>query len=448
MEEKLIKIGEAAALLDSTPSLVKHDHVASFHVDVLLLYLDNAYDIRDEFCMIMAHKIALAPNNMQASHLARASGVARFAYNWALAEWKQQYAAWRLDNSLPKPSQYTLRRQLNSMKRSAFPWMLEVTKCAPQMAIINLGKAFQNFFAGRGKYPRFKKKGVNDAFTLSNDQVKVVGHRIKIPNLGWVRMHEALRFEGKILSATISRVADRWFASITVDVEERHQSISENQAVVGVDLGVSTLATLSTGEKLAGPKAHTALLKRLKRISRSLSRKQKGSANRRKAKARLARLHARISNIRSDALHKLTTELVQRFGVIGIENLNVRGMLRNRRLARSISDAGFHEFRRQLTYKADLAGCRIVVADRFFPSSKTCSCCREKNTHLTLAQRHWSCSVCGTEHDRDVNAAMNLREYAVSSTVSACGADGSGAGLAASVKPASMKQEEMLRLAT
>ncbi|MCG5520405.1 transposase, partial [Ectothiorhodospira sp. 9905] len=161
-----------------------------------------------------------------------------------------------------KPSQVALRRHLNAVKREQFPWMLEVTKTAPQMAIIQLGEAFRNFFAGRARYPRFRKKGVHDRFTLTNDQFRVEGSRIRIPNLGWVRMRESLRFTGKIMSATVSRVADRWFVSITVDTEDPPRRPAENQGSVGVDLGVLALATLSTGDTITGPKAHTALLKR------------------------------------------------------------------------------------------------------------------------------------------------------------------------------------------
>ena len=391
--------------------------------------------------MIVAHKIALDPNNVQATYFAKAAGTARFAYNWALAEWQRQYEAWKQDNSLPKPSQAALRRQLNAIKREQFPWMLEVTKNAPQMAIIQLGEAFKNFFAGRAKYPKFRKKGVHDRFTLTNDQFSIDGCRIRIPNLGWVRMRESLRFNGKIMSATISRVADRWFVSITVDTEDPPKSRAENQGTVGVDLGVAALATLSTGETITGPKPHKALLTRLQRLSRSLSRKQKGSANRKKAKAKLARLHARIANIRQDALHKLTTDLTRRFHTIGIEDLNVRGMVRNRHLARSIADMGFFEFRRQLEYKAAMRGGQVVIADRWFPSSKICSCCGHKQEELPLSVRRWSCSICGVEHDRDLNAAINLKNYAASSTVSACGGEGAGLGGDAKAKPAPMKQE-------
>ena len=391
--------------------------------------------------MLMAHRIALDPNRKQATYFARAAGTARFAYNWALVGWGRQYAAHHEDPSLPAPSETALRRQLNAIKRTEFPWMLEVSKNAPQMAIIQLGQAFKNFFAGRAKYPTFRRKGVDDRFTLTNDQFQVAGRRIRIPNLGWVPMREELRFSGKIVSATISRRADRWFVSITVDTEDLPKRAAEHQGTVGVDLGVLALATLSTGERVVGPKALRRDLRRLRRLSRRLSRKQKGSKNRAKAKNKLARLHARMANTRQDSLHQLTSDLTRRFDVIGIEDLNVRGMVRNRRLALPIADMGFGEFRRQLTYKAERRSAVVVVADRFFPSSKLCSVCGAVLEDMPLAIRSWTCPACHTTHDRDLNAATNLATYAVSSTASACGGSGSGSGHLATVKPAPMKQE-------
>ena len=394
--------------------------------------------------MLIAHRIALELSDKQATYMARASGTARFAYNWALGEWGKQYAAWKENNACPKPSQMALRRQLNAVKRAQYPWMLEVTKCAPQLAIMQLGQAFQNFFAGRARYPQFRKKGVHDRFSLSNDQFDIEDSRIRIPNLGWVRMRESLRFTGKVMSATVSRVANRWFVSIAVDTLDARPPLpkAENQGTVGVDLGVKALATLSTGEPpIPGPKPHKALLYRVRRLSRSLSRKQKGSRNRDKAKLKLAKLHARIASIRQDALHKLTTDLTRRFHTIGIEDLNVCGMMKNRHLSRSIADMSFFEFRRQLDYKAEMRGAQVVVADRFYASSKTCSACGEKLETLPLAVREWTCPHCQTTHDRDVNAAINLRNYAVSATVSACGEEGAGPRRKTKTKPASTKQE-------
>ncbi len=378
--------------------------------------------------MYLAHRIRLDPNNVQATYLARAAGTARFAYNWALAEWKRQYEACKLDPALPRPNEAALRRQLNAIKREMFPWMLEVTKNAPQMAIRQLGCGFKNFFEGRAAYPTFRRKGHDDRFTLTNDQFSVKDKRIRIPKLGWLRMCESLRYAGRIVSASVCRVADRWYASIVVDTDASFLPPAENQGAVGVDLGVTALATLSTGETFVGPKALKSSLVRVKRLARSLSRKVKGSRNYAKAKIRLARLHARIADIRRDGLHKLTTSITCRFQIIGIEDLHVKGMLGNRCLARSIADMGFGELRRQLEYKAAWRGEQVVVIDRWYPSSKTCSRCGHRLDVLGLQVREWQCPDCGTLHDRDVNAAGNLRNMAVSSTVAACG--GEGAGLA------------------
>lgn len=391
--------------------------------------------------MLVAHRIRLAPNNIQATYLARAAGVARFAYNWALAEWKRQYAACKVDPSLPKPNEAALRRQLNAVKRLQFPWMLEVTKNAPQIAIMQLGEAFKNFFAQRTRYPTFRKKGRHDRFTVSNDQFQVEGRKIRIPKLGWVRMREALRFSGRIVSATISRVANHWYASITIDADEFPLPQAENQGAVGVDLGVSALATLSTREKVEGPRALRSMLGRLRRLSRALSRKVKGSRNRHKAKIKLARLHERIANVRRDSLHQLTTSITRRFHTIGIEDLHVKGMLANARLSRAIADMGFGEFRRQLKYKASWRAAQLVVADRWFPSSKQCSGCGHVLRDLGLGVRHWACPGCGATHDRDVNAAVNLKNMAMSSIASACGGAGAGLARKREAKPAPTKQE-------
>lgn len=391
---------------------------------------------------MLAHKIELKINNKQRTYFAKAAGVARFAYNWALHEWQNDYAAGL------KPSDPSLRRKLNSIKREEFPWMLDVTKNAPQMAIIQLGQAFKNFFAKRSAYPQFRKKGIHDRFTLSNDQFTVNASRIRIPHLGWVHMRESLRFEGKILSATISRRADRWFVSLNVETAKPTSfTENENQVAVGVDLGLAQFATLSTGEIITGPKPHKAKLDRLKRLSKSLSRKHKGSANRKKARAKLAKLHSQIANIRNDAIHKLTDRLTSNFSTIVIEDLHVKGMVQNKKLSRSISDMGFHEFRRQIEYKSTLKNKKVIVADRWFASSKLCSTCEMKNSDLTLSIREWQCLYCGTLHHRDINAAKNLEKLAVSFTVSACGASADGVIASAMVSHGALKQESNAKLA-
>ena len=393
--------------------------------------------------MHRVHKIKLDPTQEQAIYFARACGVARFAFNWALAAWKEEYEAGG------KPNEAALRKRLNSIKATEFPWMMEVTKVAPQNAIKNLGTAFQNFFrrvkqGGKPGYPRYKKKGLHDSFRADNgpanadsNAVECVGKTIKLPKCGVVKMRETLRFSGRTLAATVSKQADGWYVAILVDTSVCLSGRLDG-GVVGVDLGIKELATLSTGEVIPSLKPHRAAHARLVRLSRSLSRKQKGSSNRAKAKIKLAKLHQRISNIRVDALHKLTTKLTTEFDTIAIEDLNVAGMLRNRCLARSIADAGFAEFRRQLTYKAEMTGARLVVVDRFFPSSKTCHSCGTIHM-MKLSNRVMVCD-CGNVIDRDLNAAINLRNYAVSSTVSACGEESSGHSRTVT-KLASMKQE-------
>jgi len=398
--------------------------------------------------VLTVHKIALDPNNKQRTFFAKSAGTARFAFNWALAHWKAQYSAGS------KPSEVSLRRELNAVKKQDFPWMLEVGKCAPQQAIKNLGTAFTRFFSKQSGYPKFKKKGDHDSFRCDNgpkkkgaDAIQIQGKKIKIPCLGWVNMRENLRFNGQIKSATVSLTAGRWYVSITVDVHEIDKLPSKNQGAVGIDLGAHHLATLSTGEKFEAPKPYRTLSTKLKRLDRQCSRKKKGSQNRKKEVFRLQRLHARIANLRRESLHQLSTRLTRMHSLIGLEDLNVRGMMRNHCLAQTIADLGFYEFRRQIEYKGKRRGCRVIFVDRFFPSSKLCSACDKKNESLLLSQRSWECAECGAHHDRDINAAMNILKMAVSSTVPACREGSSGFVRKNKVKLPSVKQELNIDLA-
>jgi len=242
---------------------------------------------------------------------------------------------------------------------------------------------------------------------------------VKIPNLGWVNLAENLRFQGKILGATISKTADKWYISIQLETANKMIATSESQAVVGVDLGVKTLATLSDGTQIIGSKASKMCEKKLRRLNQSLSRKlgakkgEKKSANFIKTKKQISRLYAKAANIRSEDTHKLTTMLTQKYGVIAIEDLNVKGMMSNHKLARAVADMSFFEFRRQLEYKALSAGVKIVIANMWFASSKTCSVCNFKSDEMPLHIRKWTCRNCKSEHDRDINAAINLKNYAL-----------------------------------
>ena len=375
--------------------------------------------------MILAHSIALDPTTEQAIYFARACGVARYAYNWALAEWKTQYAAGE------KPSANKIKIKWNAHRKAELPWTYEVTKCASAQAIMNLGVAFSNFFRDlkkpngqkKARFPRFKKKGVRDSFTLWNDQFAVEGSKIRVPNLGWVRLVEPFRFGGKIMGATVSKVTGRWFVSITVEVDTVETHHANPGSVVGIDLGISALMALSQplpdgSLKVDNLKPRKAYLRRQKKLQRRISRqelarrktKSKRSNRQGKRQARLSKVHYRVACIRKDNAHKATTQIANSFEIVVLENLNVAGMSKNHALAGAVLDASFSELRRQLEYKTAMKGGRVVLADRWFPSSKTCSDCGHIVSVLPLHIREWTCPECGCMHDRDVNAAKNLEQ--------------------------------------
>jgi putative transposase len=351
--------------------------------------------------MTLSHKIRMNPTKTQEAYFMRACGTSRFTYNWALAEWKRLYGLGE------KPSGNSLKIAFNAIRKTEFPWTYDVHRDCTSQPFANIHTSFSSFFNQQTRYPKFKKKGAHDSFYVANDRIKLDGKAVRLPVLGRVKLRESLRFEGKILAATVSRTANRWFLSIQVDVGD-YKRVRTGDTIVGVDLGIKALATLSTGEVISGPKALRCALKRLARCSRRHSRKVKGSSNRKKSQIKLSRLHCRIADIRGNALHVLTTRLCRENQAVGIEDLNVRGMLRNHHLALSISDAGFGEFRRLMEYKKNIWDTTLDVHDRWFPSSKTCSACGFVLDALSLKTREWTCPQCGSLHDRDVNAATNL----------------------------------------
>lgn len=367
----------------------------------------------------VSHQICLSPTMQQERYFRQACGTARFAWNWGLEQWQKQYA------NGEKPNEHDLKKSFNAIKATEFPWTADVTKYAAQQPFLFLGKAFRSFFRRGSQYPRFKKKGIHDSFYIGNDHIQYEGKQLRIPKLGWVRLRERLRYTGRIVSVTISRVANKWFASIQVETDQLFHCC-DSQASVGVDLGLLHLATLSDGTVIDGPKPLKRYLKQLKRYQRRLSRKIKGSQNRAKARMKVAKLHYKISCIRQDALHKLTTFLVKNYKRIVIEDLHVKGMMANHCLARAIADVGLYEFRRQLTYKAKWYGNQLEVADRWFASSKTCSNCHVKKTELRLSDRKFQCDACGHAQDRDLNAAVNLLNTVSSTELQACGEDSPG----------------------
>jgi len=358
--------------------------------------------------MQLSHKIALRPNQRQLAYFRKAAGAARFAWNHALAAWEEAY---RTDGTVDS---FKLEREFNARKADLFPWIAEVSARIPNRVFANLRRAFVSFFGKRTKHPKFKsKRRDRDSFYVHNREFKVIGKTLFLcPAKGFspIQMCESLRFTGKIMGATISREADQWSIAVQVDVGEYARSRT-GDGVVGADLGVKHLVALSTGEFIEGLRPLEKALEQLRRLSRRLSRKKKGSNNRRKATQKLAKLYADVSHVRNDFIHNLTTRLCRENQAVAIEDLNVAGMMRNKRLARYIGDAGFGEIRRQFGYKGPIFGTRIVVADRWFPSTQTCSeCGAVREVKLTLADRVFVCDMCGYEADRDFNASRNLRK--------------------------------------
>ncbi len=304
--------------------------------------------------------------------------------------------------------------------------MYEASKCAPQEALRDLHQAFKNFYRGlkSGKkigFPRFKRRGVRDSFRLYGI-IKFHERAIQLPRIGKIRIKEKRKsyYSGRILSVTVRRRANRWFVSVSVE-EDILDPQPKRGAPVGVDLGVKTLATLSDGTTFANPRALGRRLRKLKQLHRFLSRKEKRSKNRERAKLRLAKMYLKIFNIRQDTIHKVTTNLAKSHSKVVIEDLLVSGMMRNRKLARAIADVGFYEFRRQLEYKCQWYGSELVVVSRTFPSSKMCSQCGHRKKELSLSEREYECEQCGLEIDRDLNAALNLVAVSLPETENACG---------------------------
>jgi len=364
-------------------------------------------------------KTELNPNNKQKTLFKQYSGTARFAYNWALALLQEDYKS----EKKIKPSAITLHKILVSKKNDEFKWMKKISKWCPQNSLRNLETAYKKFFKKQNAFPKFKKKGQNESFTL-DAPIIVKNNKIKLPKIGWVNLKEHDYIpEGKPKSATISLKANRWFVSVSYEVKIEQKQY-ENK-VVGVDLGIKHLAITSDGEIFESSNKLKNKEKQLKRLQRKLSRQQKDSNSRKRTKEKIAKVYFNISNHRKDILHKTTSCLAKTKSnnKIVIEDLNVSGMLKNYRLAKAINNIGFYEFRRQLEYKCFWYGKELVVADRFYPSSKLCSCCGNKKDDLTLADRTYSCYNCGSENDRDFNAAKNLELYTVRYTEINAGGD-------------------------
>jgi putative transposase len=357
--------------------------------------------------MLLGFKTELKLNNHQRTILKKHAGTARHAWNIGhkaileILEHNKNHP----ESKLKFPSAIDLHKWLVAAIKPDYPWYYEVSKCAPQYALRYLVDAWKRCFEKIASRPRFKRKGKQDSFTLDGT-IKITDHyQMQVPKIGKIKTYERLPLGYTPKSVTISRRADRWFISFKLELELSTHSHTD---VIGVDLGILNFATVSNGQVFDSPKPLKKLGKKLGKLQWRNRNKVLHSNNWKKAQLKIARQHLKIANARQDFLHKTTTDLAKNHGVIVIEDLNVKGMMANHCLAKAISDCGFYEFRRQLSYKCELSGTKLIISDRWFASSKTCSNCEYVKESLPLSERTFICEHCGLSLDRDLNAAINL----------------------------------------
>lgn len=332
----------------------------------------------------------------QQVRLAKTAGTARYAYNWGLAKWNDLYEQGERCSWPPLSRLWTVERP---------EWAKEVTRCVQTSAFVHLGGAYKAFFEKRRNHPTFHRKGLNDSFTISIDKGAVRGNRVRIPNVGYVKMAESLRYtDCSIISYVVSRKAGKWCVSIQVELDSDVRT--ESTSVVGVDIGIKHWAVASDGTVLDRPAQLKHYERCLKRKQRLLARKAKGSANRAKARLAVSKAYQKINNIKLDAIHKFTAVIAKNHGIAVIEDLDVDGMKQSdlKGVRKGIQDSALAEIRRQLMYKCN----NFVQVSRWFPSSKTCSHCGSIKADMPLSERIYHCPSCGHILDRDLNAALNL----------------------------------------
>ena len=352
--------------------------------------------------MIISDKIALDATNEQCAWFSQQCGYARFAFNYALEDYNNESRHWK-----------ELNKRFNIAKRG-IDWAKGMDQRAALFGIKNLGDAISRYKSGQNKKPKKKKRRNRQSYSTDPNSVIVEWKRIRLPKIGWVRMYQKLRHKGEITKVTLSRTAHRWFVSITIDTGKPNAPRdTRGLPVIGIDVGINSLATLDTGKQYPNPRPLKRYERKLKREQRKLSRKKFLSHNWHKQKDKVAKLHYKIACIREDAHRKATTEIVNMASVIGIETLSITNMLKNRNFAKALSDSALGGFLSKLKSKAEVLGIPIIEAPQFFASSKTCSNCGHKKKELLLSERTYDCNECGLSIDRDQNAAINLKHLAV-----------------------------------
>lgn len=366
------------------------------------------------------YKYRIYPTEHQKEIFAKHFGCCRFVYNYFLNREKEFYLNNKEDIESKRikghNTAFDNQKILTQLKKNKdFEWLKEVGSHSLGLALKNLESAYSNFFRKRAKFPKFKKKSYHQSYNIDNLTLYIKNGKIYIPKIkDGVKIIEHRPLEGKILNGTISKTAgEKYFISITVEKEIEELPVITNE--IGLDLGIKDFAVMSNGDKVTNPHFKKKEVKKLKKFQRALSRKKKDSRRREKCRIKLARLNASIKNKKNDFLHKLSSKLINENQVICLEDLNVKGMVKNHRLAESISECSWFEFVRQLNYKAKWYGRTVVKIDRFFPSSKTCSNCGFIKESLNLSERKWACPKCNTELDRDLNAAKNILKQGLNS---------------------------------
>ena len=377
--------------------------------------------------MHKAYKYRIYPTSEQETLLAKSFGCARWFWNYALNLCQETYKT--TGKGLTRGY---IQGLLPALKKE-YEWLSEPYSQCLQVVALNLSTAYKNFFDKRAMLPKFKSKHGRQSISYPQN-VKFDGDKINLPKIGLVHCQRHRDFEGAIKTVTVSRNPDgKHFVSVLVEDGKANPELVPVDKAIGIDVGLTHFAITSDGSKFDNPKFFVKHQRNLKRKQQKLSKKKKGSQNRKKARLVVAKIHSKIARCREDFLHKLSRKIVNENQVIAVENLNIKGMVKNHNLAKAISDVGWGMFCTMLKYKAESEGKQYIEIDRWFPSSKTCHSCLNRVDNLTLDVRAWTCSHCGTHHDRDVNAAINIRNEALriislGTSESACGGDVSRSG--------------------